>query len=629
MITDVCFLRLFVVAGALLLCEVSAAKEKPTNYCNDVAIQVLKDPTLLVVAITPNDPIIQITNDPTCFFQASLSNPSANQAIAPVRTSLIDGFESLSPGQQQGSNLSSSGSTNAVSKPAGPTSLVEEFGGANVTRGTSSSTVQWSPGTMLTNLALTGVEYECILNGQASPCISPALLRDLAPLTFKITANTSSGTPSMSGMAANTSSTSTSQQVTVNSQGNSGPSFAGLTAQYSFLRSRDKAGVKSLTSQSTSTGKPGATSATQSAAVKYFGAEIKEAWKANKALDTCKAYNDWKDGARTRLTAKVGSAAVPSPSITQAADVQGAIESEYQDLQKGMLKDDSCRPALKAFQGFYASILEAKTYEDFAAVQASSATPELALEYDLNTPQSKPSYSSFKATANWQFGKSTPAPPSPTDPKTEKLTQAQTAIRAFAQNQAGKLDQPDPKKPATTGNQSSTSAKALAQANAQPWSITLTGTADVYNSEPPNSVPSGTHLKDIQAGAEIAYVFSPFGKNSTLGSFLGSATAAAAYSYQDQTSPAILTGPALTDFTGLPTSTKTVYAQRGVIHLGQIRLGFGTGKNLTYPLAFTYSNRTELITHPTWGLQFGITYNLTSLFNSSGTTKSGTASGSN
>ena len=151
----------------------------------------------------------------------------------------------------------------------------------------------------------------------------------------------------------------------------------------------------------------------------------------------------------------------------------------------------------------------------------------------------------------------------------------------------------------------------------------------MYNSEPPNSVPSGTHLKDIQAGAEIAYVFSPFGKNSTLGSFLGSATAAAAYSYQDQTSPAILTGPALTDFTGLPTSTKTVYAQRGVIHLGQIRLGFGTGKNLTYPLAFTYSNRTELITHPTWGLQFGITYNLTSLFNSSGTTKSGTASGSN
>jgi hypothetical protein len=120
----------------------------------------------------------------------------------------------------------------------------------------------------------------------------------------------------------------------------------------------------------------------------------------------------------------------------------------------------------------------------------------------------------------------------------------------------------------------------------------------------------------------LAYVFSPFGKNSLIGKALGSATLAGAYSYQDQTSPAILTGPALSDFTGLPSSVTSVYAKRGVIHLGQVRLGLGTGKNMTFPLAFTYSNRTELITHPTWGLQFGITYNLNSLF-SSGTSGSG------
>ena len=61
--------------------------------------------------------------------------------------------------------------------------------------------------------------------------------------------------------------------------------------------------------------------------------------------------------------------------------------------------------------------------------------------------------------------------------------------------------------------------------------------------------------------------------------------------------------------------------KRGVIHLGQFRLGFGTGSNsnFTFPIAFTYSNRTELIVHPTWGVQFGITYNLNSLFSSSGT----------
>jgi hypothetical protein len=83
-------------------------------------------------------------------------------------------------------------------------------------------------------------------------------------------------------------------------------------------------------------------------------------------------------------------------------------------------------------------------------------------------------------------------------------------------------------------------------------------------------------------------------------------------------SPALLTGPALSDFTGLPSSTTTAYAQRGVIHLGQAKLGFGTGNNMTFPLVFTYSNRSELVVHPTWGLQFGVTYNLSSLLSSFG-----------
>ena len=169
----------------------------------------------------------------------------------------------------------------------------------------------------------------------------------------------------------------------------------------------------------------------------------------------------------------------------------------------------------------------------------------------------------------------------------------------------------------------SQASKPLAQDTTQPFSLTLNGTVDIYNSEPPASVPSGSHLRDIRAGAEFDYVFSPFGTGSVFSNFLGSITAAAAYSYEDQTSPALLTGPALSDFTGLPSSTTAAYAKRGVIHLGQIRFGLGTGKNLTYPLAFTYSNRTELITHPTWGLQFGITYNLTSMFNSGETSNTG------
>jgi hypothetical protein len=604
MIKNLC--SLLFLASLFLFCHPLATAQ--TDYCKDTATKVLRD----------SDPadmlghnVINIVNDPSCFIQA-------NPGIAPARTSLWNAFQSLSPSQQQGSNLSSSGSTNAVSKTSGPTSLVEEFGGANVTRGTSSTTAQWSPGTMLTNLALTGVEYLCLNKDEPKPCVSSGLLRGLTPLTFKITANTSSGTPSMTGMAATSTSTSSVQPVSVNSKGTSGPNFAVLTVQYAFF-SRNSSAVKSLTSNSDS---PDLT---------QYKNELQKAWNTNHALAACDAYNTWAPLAEKDLKAKI-------QGKTSSDELKTDIQNEYARLLTAMLASQNCQPAVQAFRDFYAAILEAKTYEDFEAVQSSSAKPELSFEYDLNTPQNKPSYSSAKATVNWQFGKHTVtdnsnsmkpntcdlSSPSSDQKQQRKQKQQQAdcaAVKSYAKKQADTLTSAASYTDKT--KQTTAQAKSQAQESAQPLSFTLTGTADIYNSEPSSSIPSASHLRDIQAGAEIAYVFSPFGKNSVLGSFLGSVTTAAAYSYEDQTSPAILTGPALSDFTGLPSSTTTAYAQRGVIHLGQIRLGFGTGKNLTYPLAFTYSNRTELVTHPTWGLQFGISYNLTSLFNSSGTSKSG------
>jgi hypothetical protein len=603
-------------AVILLSCRFSVAGDKPIDYCSRIATFVLQGQASL------DTNVIDIINNPSCFFQASLSNSYANAAIAPARTSLWNAFQSLSGSQQQGSSLSSSGSTNAVSKPAGPTALVEEFGGANVTRGTSSSTIQWSPGTMFTNLALTGVNYLCLTKSEPRPCISAGLLRNLAPLTFKITANTSSGTPSMTGTAATQASPMSSQQVTVSSQGNSGPNFAGLTVQYSLFGSRSRAGVKSLTSQIKSASSAGQGGTTPSSTTSYFAAELAKAWSAGNALGSCDAYVNWKAPATKALQSKIVAAPSPNPDSKQVVLLQDEIEAQYEALLKAMLTSPTCQSTLHAFKDFYAAILEAKTYEDFAAVQSGSAKPELALEYDLNAPQNKPSYSSVKATATWQFGKRTPSVQSSSD-ASQRPSEVQTkrTVQNYVESQAAILAPESPVKSPQTMKELSANAKPLAQATAQPWSFTVTGTADLYNAEPPTSVPSASHLRDIQAGTEIAYLFSPSSKSSALRNFIGSVTAAAGYSYQDQTSPAILTGPALSDFTGLPSSTTTVYAKRGVIHLGQVRLGFGTGTNLTFPIAFTYSNRTELVLHPTWGLQFGLSYNLTSLFSSSGTTK--------
>jgi hypothetical protein len=313
-----------------------------------------------------------------------------------------------------------------------------------------------------------------------------------------------------------------------------------------------------------------------------------------------------------------------SPTAEQIRQLDEQIEQEYRSLLTSLLGSQSCLSSVKELNVLYAAILEAETYEDFAAVQQSSAKPELALEYDLNTPQNQPSYSSAKITANWQFGKGTPnAPAAPTKSYPNPTrTREQEQIEDYAGNQAA-VAASSPGGARNEQKETAANAKPVAQANAQPWSLTLTGAAEIYQSMPPSSVPSASHLRDIQAGAEISYLFSPSPNSSALRSFIGPITAAAAYSYQDQTSPAILTGPALTDFTGLPSSTTSAYTKRGVIHLGQLRLGFGTGSNTTFPLAFTYSNRTELITHSVWGVQFGVSYNFTSLFTSSGTSKGG------
>jgi hypothetical protein len=44
-----------------------------------------------------------------------------------------------------------------------------------------------------------------------------------------------------------------------------------------------------------------------------------------------------------------------------------------------------------------------------------------------------------------------------------------------------------------------------------------------------------------------------------------------------------------------------------------VRYGFGTGKKVKFPIALTYSNRSDLIVHPALGLQFGVSYDLSAI----------------
>jgi hypothetical protein len=101
---------------------------------------------------------------------------------------------------------------------------------------------------------------------------------------------------------------------------------------------------------------------------------------------------------------------------------------------------------------------------------------------------------------------------------------------------------------------------------------------------------------------------------------IGPATLSAAFYYQYQHAPALLKidplkpVPGVT-FVDLPANAKTVFAEKGDIVLGQIKLSLTPKESsVKVPLAVTYSNRTELIDKPTWKAQLGVTYDFDSLF---------------
>jgi len=228
-------------------------------------------------------------------------------------------------------------------------------------------------------------------------------------------------------------------------------------------------------------------------------------------------------------------------------------------------------------------ITEAKFDSD---VFNALATPILSFEYDYTTPQNQESNSTFKliGSKGWFATKGANAGGSGTNtPGAPRLT------------------------------------------------ATVNVGASIYNGTPSSSVPGARIFRTFQAGAELDYIVLSSRLPGFLGKTIGDSTAALAFYYQDQLSPSILKvtpGTPLTGITlvGLPSTATQIFTQPGPIRIGQFKYGLGTGKNVKFPIAVTYASRTELITHHTWGAQFGVTYDFTSLFSGSG---SGTGNGQN
>jgi len=136
-----------------------------------------------------------------------------------------------------------------------------------------------------------------------------------------------------------------------------------------------------------------------------------------------------------------------------------------------------------------------------------------------------------------------------------------------------------------------------------------------YDASQTNTDGSLTKYRDAQAAVQYERGLGDL-------AIIGPANLSFAFYYQYQHAPALLKADPLkpvpgVTFVDLPDNAKTVFAEKGDIFLGQIKLSLTPKESsVKIPLAVTIANRSELIKTPKldWKAQIGVTYDFDSLF---------------
>lgn len=145
------------------------------------------------------------------------------------------------------------------------------------------------------------------------------------------------------------------------------------------------------------------------------------------------------------------------------------------------------------------------------------------------------------------------------------------------------------------------------------WSVAANGAVEIYDQTPSADISNASRLRDAQFGFQVQY---DLGKLAVLGAAAVSGT----YYFQYQNSPSILNVTPASPLTGitfvsLAPGAKQVFADKGHLHLAQFRLVLGPRESSArFPVAISYSNRTELIDKPVWRAQIGVSYDFDALF---------------
>jgi hypothetical protein len=491
---------------------------------------------------------------------------------------------------QTGAPAGTNGSTSAVSKPLTPLSLATEYGGITSSTKNQTITLQTPLDGIPAAFAAKGLVGYCWSPLITIPsCVSASRLQWLNRISLGITANTTTSSQSVMGTAS--ASSTTAQPASLNTAGNTAPSVASTFVKFNLWRGKYVPGSQTLPGKAVD------------------DAQEKITMAVGHLVDAGADFKSWSTCVQSQFTADH----IPDPTAQKAQFLKYWVQildvvfgSSQMNCSSAVINQEkhiidlrptaaqleewkkqvaANAPSSKLLQARIELIDAVDNY--LAAVQVFEAqadellkasAPVLSVEYDYNTPVNQPTTSTVKMLFSYSAWKA--------------------------------------KCPSGKGDKATNTPTSFNRLTA-----TLNAGADLYNSAP-SAVPGAGAFRDAQVGSEVDLAFCT-STNQPIWSFLSNGTVGLTYYYQDQVSPSILkvasAGMPLPgiNITGLDSSATQVFTKKGVINFVQLKYGFGVGKNVKFPLAVSWSNRTDLITHPAWSAQFGVSYDFSSLLNSS------------
>lgn len=548
--------RLSILAGTAFpgLAYGQAMHAPPATLPADCA-QIVND------LMNPQDPVpfesrvkssTVFQNSFLCFVEEL--GPLKVQSTQATRAQLVSHLEAAgeSSNRQAGAPSSAAGSTSAVSQPFDLLSLASEYGGITSSSNNGTFTIKSALDQLPRTIEERKPKDTCTPeSGNWPKCFSSTALNILHQISVSTTFNTSTASKMVTATPVGAAQ-GTTQQITTTPKGSATPSFSGFTTKFTVINDKaDGAG-------------PWVKAVLAATDLKKSGSDFAQTVEhLGDTLETDERYKnfrDWQACTYNALNALKGSSEKLPAAVAhyygQLYIVLVVNDPPPCDKNYGPVPEAAIPPDLSA-----AITAVENTLTNYQlrvdGLRKSIERPVLTLEYDYNQPQNQPTNSVFRLI--------------------------------LSDNILKKKD------------------------DTNIWTLTGNIAGSIYNSTPSSSIPGAGRVRDIQAAFEADYSLPSFKP-------LGQTTLGGAYYFQYQSSPSILNvtpGQPISGitFVGLPSTATQVFTQKGNIDVAQIKWGLGTGKKLRFPLAFSYSNRTELISKPDWRGQFGISYDFTALTN--------------